>query len=186
MPARLGLNAGTFARPFALLRVVPKVTNAFFARVGALTPARRLVLVGRPLTTGATGVPGGTVTTGALDTLVDSGAFTTGVCALAFSDADSGTKPAGTFPVGEAVAEADAVGVGVGTAVGVTEADGVGVGVGVGVAVGVTTTGAGLPPDPSSPPPDTAVNARIGRTRIESLIQLKQLWPPDSIDCDHE
>ena len=141
MPARLGLNAGTFARPLALLRVVPKVTNASFARVGALTPARRLVFTGRPLTTGATGVPGGTVTTGALDTLVDSGALTTGVCALAFSDADSCTKPAGAFAIGEALADAVAVGVGVGTAVGVAEANGVGVGVGAGVGVGV-----GVPP----------------------------------------
>lgn len=185
MPARLGLNAGTFARPLALLRVVPKVTKASFARVGGLTPARRFVLTGRPLTIGATGVPAGTVTTGALDTLVDSGVLTTGVCALALSAADSCTKPAGAFTGGEALAEADAVGVGVSTAVGVADGDSVEVGVGVGVGVGVTTTGAGFPPEPPPEPPDTAVKARIGRIRIELLIELKQLWPPDSIDWDH-
>jgi hypothetical protein len=89
--------------------------------------------------------------------------LTTGVCALAFSDADSGTKPAGAFTVGEALAEAEAVGVGAGTAVGVADVDGVGVGVGVGVA----TIGAGFPPEPPPEPPDTAVNVRIGRTRFE-------------------
>jgi hypothetical protein len=169
----------------ALLRVVPKVTKASLARVGALTLARRFVLTGRPLTTGATGVPGGTVTTGALAALVDSGALTTGVCALAFSDADSCTKPAGAFTVGEALADGEAVGDGVGTAVGVADADGVGVGVGigVGVGVGVATTGAGFPPEP---PPNTAVNDRIGRIRITSLIQLWQLCPPFSIDWDQE
>jgi hypothetical protein len=117
-----------------------------------------------------------------LDTLADSGALTTGVCALAFSDADSCTKPAGAFTVDEALADADAVGVTVGTAVGVADADGVGVGVGVGVA----TTGAGFPPVPPPEPPDTAVNDRIGRILIKSLIQLKQLWPPFSIDWDQE
>ena len=168
MPARLVLNAGTFARPLALLRVVPKVTNAGLARVGGITPTLRLVFVGRPLTTGATGVPGGTVTTGALAALVDSGALTTGACALAFSDADNGTKPAGAFTVGEGLADAEAVGVTVGTAVGVTEANGVGVRVGVAVSVGMTTSDPVLPPEPPPEPPDTAVNVRIGRTRFEA------------------
>jgi hypothetical protein len=76
VPERVALNAGTFARPDALLRVLPIVTNASFARVGEDIRARRFVEVGRPLTTGATGAPAGIDSTGALATLVDNGAST--------------------------------------------------------------------------------------------------------------
>ena len=134
-----------------MLRVLPIETNDDFARVSGetLIPACSGVLGGRPLTTGATAVPVVTVTSGAVATLVDTGAVTVTTCALARSAPDSSSTPAGGETDGEALADEVAVGVGVGS----TEAVGVGVGVGVGVDVGVGV-GVGVA-DSLLPPPES-------------------------------
>jgi len=154
IPARLALNAGTFARPLAVLRVLPMGTNEVFTRVrgDTLIPACSGVLGGRPLTTGATAVPAATVTSGAFATLVDSGELTATTWALARSAPDSSSTPAGGEADGEALADGATVGVGVGS----TEAVGVGVGVGVGVDVGVGV-GVGVADSLLPPPPPESV-----------------------------
>ena len=158
-----------------MLRVLPIDTNESFARVSGeiLIPASSGVFAGSPLTTGATAAPVVTVISGALNTLVDTGALTTTEAALNDSAGVNNTTPAGALTTGEALGDGEELGTG---DAGVSTKDGVGVGVGA-----VTTTDGEEPPplelpeppvsppeplpEPEPEPPGSDVNSRIGRAR---------------------
>jgi len=85
-PGRDALNVGNFNVPLAFVRPEPIRTNVtLLARVMPVELMSTLtaVFTGRPLTTGATAIPTGTLASGAVATLVETGARTATATALA-------------------------------------------------------------------------------------------------------
>ena len=93
-PGRDALNAGNVTRPLAFVRPDPMRTKVVaFARVCRVELISTLmtVLAGKPPTIGATGLPIGTLTVGAVSVVVVTGALT-GTTAL-FAASASVSKP---------------------------------------------------------------------------------------------
>ena len=98
VPARDALNAGSFMRPLAFVRPDPIRTKlVVFARVwpSELMSTLITVFAGKPLTTGATGLPVGTFAVGAEAALVDTGAATVTSTVFAASESEGRPTPDG-------------------------------------------------------------------------------------------